>query len=197
MQHIKLLLLLFLASFSGYTQDTEDKKIKFIFQLDNRFSSIQRRDVTLFGAKMGLQYKNITRFGIGISFITKPVEIDYFNKKTNQEETNIINFGYISFFDDLILFKTKKWEGFITEQICFGRPRFSKEINDEIVSDVNVRMFLNEISGQLNYKIFPWLGVGAGAGYRNLWNKSTVLKKTFDAPVYIAKVIIYPGAFFD
>jgi hypothetical protein len=191
-----LLFLLFLICFSLHSQEVDVKKWKFIFQLDNRFSSIQDEGVTLYGAKVGFQYKNYTRFGIGISFISKPVIIDYFNKKTKQEETNNINFGYISFFDDLILYKNHKWECFITEQICFGRPRFSKEINDEIVSDINVRMFLNEISGQINYKIFPWLGVGAGIGYRNLWNKSPVLKKTFNAPVYVAKIIIYPQAIF-
>jgi hypothetical protein len=53
---------------------------------------------------------------------------------------------------------------------------------------------LNEISGQVNYKIVPWLGVGAGIGYRNIWNKSALLQKTFDAPVYIIKIIIYPMA---
>ncbi len=196
MLKIRLFFLLFLVNFSIFCQENIVKKWKFIFQLDNRFSSIQDQGVTLFGAKIGLQYKNYTRFGMGISFITKPVVIDYFNKKTKQEETNNINFGYLSFFDDLILYKNQKWECFITEQICFGRPRFSKEVNDDIVSDVNVRMFLNEISGQVNYKIFPWLGAGAGIGYRNLWNKSKVLKNTFNAPVYVAKIIIYPQAIF-
>jgi hypothetical protein len=196
MLNYKIFWLISLFSLCTYSQDETIKKWKFVFQLDNRFSSIQNKDITIFGAKTGVQFRNATRFGIGISFITKPVLIDYFNKKTKQEETNTIGFSYLSFFDDVILYKNKKWECFITEQICFGNPRFSKEVNDEIVSDVNVRMFLNEISGQVNYKIFPWLGAGIGAGYRNVWNKSGLLRNTFNAPVYIGKIIIYPEAIF-
>jgi hypothetical protein len=196
MSNVKFIVCFFLVFCNGYNQKRDPKVWKFVFQLDNRFSSIQDNNITLFGAKIGTQYKNITRFGVGVSFITNPVEIEYFNKKSQTEEVNTIHFGYISLFNDIILYKNSKWECFLTEQLCFGRPRFSKEINDEIVSDVNIRMFLNEISGQVNYKIFTWLGAGAGIGYRNLWNKSTVLKSTFNAPVYIGKIIIYPQAIF-
>jgi hypothetical protein len=189
-------ILFFVITYSTYSQDTLVRKWKFSFQLDNRFSSIQDKNSTIFGAKVGMQYRNITRIGLGISFIANPVTIEYFNKKVQITETNKINFGYISVFNDLIIYKNLKWECFVTEQIGFGNPRFSKEINDEIVSDVNVRLVLNEVSGQVNYKIVPWLGAGVGIGYRNLWNKGSVLKSTFNAPIYIVKFIIYPERIF-
>ena len=74
---------------------------------------------------------------------------------------------------------------------------FTKEINNDIVSNVDVNLYVNEISGQVNYKVTPYLGLGAGIGYRNLLNKKSVLNTTFDAPIYIAKIIIYPGGFFQ
>lgn len=194
MNPFRLLIILFLVSASISAQEVPKKKFRFIFQLDNRFSTINHKDIILFGAKIGLQYKNYTRFGLGVSFMPNPLSFDYTNKKTRKTETNTIDFNYISIFDDLILYKNDKWEVFVTEQLCFGEPNFSKEVNDEIVSDVNIKMYLNEISGQVNYKIVPWLGVGAGIGYRNIWNKSALLQKTFDAPVYIIKIIIYPMA---
>ena len=71
----KLLLLLFLLfSTLFFSQDTE-KKYKFNFQFDNRFSNIREYQITIFGAKMGIQYKNLTRFGFGASFIINPVDI--------------------------------------------------------------------------------------------------------------------------
>ncbi len=181
---------------SVYCQDTVVKKWKFSFQLDNRFSSIQSNDITIFGAKIGMQYRNSARLGLGISFIANPATIEYFNKKLSVNETNKINFWYMSIFNDLILYKNANWECFVTEQIGFGNPKFSREINDEIVSDVNVKLIVNEVSGQVNYKIFRWVGAGAGIGYRNLWNKGAVLKRTFNAPIYIVKIIIYPEAIF-
>lgn len=191
------LLLGFLLLFSTllYSQETS-KKWKFIFQLDNRFSSIRGNDVTVFGTKVGVQYKKLTRFGVGSSFILNPIYIDYFNKKLKAEETNKINFWYFSFFNDWILYKNKRWECFVTEQVGFGDPNFTKEVNNDIVSNVDVNLYINEISGQVNYKITPWIGLGVGLGHRNLLNKKSVLNTTFDAPIYIAKIIIYPDYFF-
>ncbi len=194
---LRSLFLIFLLSYSVsfFSQETH-KKWKFAFQLDNRFSSLRGQEVTVFGAKIGLQYKRLTRFGIGSSFILNPVYITYFNKKLNTTETNKISFWYLSIFNDWILYKNEKWECFLTEQIGFGDPNFTKEINNDVVSNVDVNLYVNEISGQINYKLMPWIGLGIGIGHRNLLNKKSVLNATFDAPIYIAKIIIYPDYFF-
>ena len=200
MEKIKTFFCLFFVlccfSFSVYGQN-ETKKWKFAFQLDNRFSSIRKNDITIFGAKVGVQYRNLTCLGIGASFIINPVEINYINKRTKNAEENKISFWYFSVFNDWILYKNEKWECFVTEQIGFGKPNFVREVNDDIVSDVNVKLYVNEISGQVNYKIISWAGVGAGVGYRNLWNNKSVLTSTFNAPIYIVKLIIYPDSLFN
>jgi len=193
-------LYLLLLSFSVFGQilggdPTVDKKYKFAFQFDNRFSSIRGNNITIFGAKAGIQYKNLFRIGLGGSFIVSPVTISYINKRTKSLEENRISFWYGSVFNDWILYKNKKWECFITEQVGYGKPTFVREVNDEIVSDVDIALWVNEVSGQVNYKIFSWIGVGAGIGYRNIWNNKAVLKSTFDAPIYIGKIIIYPETF--
>jgi hypothetical protein len=191
-----LFIVILLFGFSVFYSQETPKKWKFVFQLDNRFSSIRGQEVTVFGAKVGLQYKKLTRFGIGGSSVLNPIYITYFNKRLNTSETNKIKFWYFSVFNDWILYKNQKWECFLTEQIGFGDPNFTKEINNDIVSDVDVNLYINEISGQINYKLTPWVGLGVGIGYRNLLNKKSVLNATFDAPIYIAKIIIYPEYFF-
>ncbi len=183
------------SAFVAYSQEVP-KKWSFAFQLDNRFSSIRNHDITVFGAKVGFQYKKLTRFGLGSSFIINPIYIDYFNKKLNREETNKVSFWYFSVFNDWILYKNNKWECFVTEQVGFGKPSFVKEINNDIVSDVNVDLYVNELSGQVNYKLNSWIGLGTGVGYRNILNKKSVLNATFDAPIYIAKIILFPEVFF-
>ena len=188
--------ILLLVSASNFSQENIPKKWKFAFQLDNRFSSIRNTDITIFGAKVGLQYKNLTRFGVGASFIVNPVTIEYFNKKLKVKETNVLNFWYLSVFNDWILYKSNHWECFLTEQMGTGNPSLKREVNDEVVANINVRLLLNEISGQVNYKINNWIGVGAGIGYRNILNNNPQLKNNFDAPIYIAKIIIYPETIF-
>jgi hypothetical protein len=195
MSKIRFVIISFIFSISIYAQDAP-KKWSFAFQLDNRFSSIRHQEISVFGAKIGFQYKKLTRIGLGSSFIINPVYINYFNKKLNKDETNKISFWYFSFFNDWIFYKNDNWECFVTEQLGYGKPSFVKEINDDVVSDVNVDLYVNEISGQVNYKITSWIGVGAGYGYRNLLNNKPVLKTTFDAPIFIAKIIILPEIFF-
>lgn len=197
-----LICIIFLISFSisAIAQETileinTTRKYKFIFQLDNRFSSIREADITILGAKAGIQYKRLTRLGLGGSFILSPVNITYIDKKTGEISENTINFWYGSIFNDWILYKSHKLECFITEQIGYGKPHLTREVNDEIVNNINIPLYINEISGQANYRVLSWLGVGAGIGYRNIWNKHAALRSTFDAPIYIGKIIIYPESF--
>lgn len=183
----------------GSAQDTISKrKWRFAFQLDNRFSSIKGTDITIFGAKIGLQYKNLTRIGVGGSFILNPVLLTYYDKKTKTTENDNIKFWYLSVFNDWIVFKNKRWECFLTEQIGYGKPLFTTEVKrlkKDIVSDVELNLFVNEVSGQANYKIASWIGAGAGFGYRNILNTSSDLKSVFNAPIYIMKIIVYPEGF--
>jgi hypothetical protein len=172
------------------------KKWRFNFQLDNRFSKIRDNEVVIFGGKIGLQYKKLTRFGLGTSFIINPVTVHYINKKTNTDAENIINFWYVSVFNDWILYKNNHIECFVTEQVGYGKPTFVKEISNDVVRETSTDLYVNELSGQVNYKILPWIGVGTGVGYRSLFNKKSVLTNTFDAPIYIFKIIIFPESFF-
>ena len=191
----KISLILILLFTIQIQSQTVTKKWKFNFQLDNRFSKIHNNEVVIFGAKIGMQYKNLTRFGIGASTIIKPVTVPYFDRRTNTAGENIINFWYISIYNDWIVYKSSKWECFLTEQIGYGKPTFIREVNNDVIKDVNRDLYVNEISGQVNYKILTWLGAGTGVGYRNLWNKKSALTNTFNAPIYIFKLIIYPESF--
>ena len=184
-------------SLNSWSQETIEKKWRFAFQLDNRFSKIRGNEVTIFGAKAGLQYRKKVRFGIGTSFIINPVTISYYNKRAHAEETNVISFWYVSAFGDYIIYRSKNWECFLTEQLGFGTPSFKREINNDVVSDANVNLYVNEVSGQINYKVNHWIGLGVGVGHRDLLNKASALKATFDSPIYIAKIIIYPETFFE
>jgi hypothetical protein len=164
--------------------------------LDNRVSSIRNNSIILIGGKFGYQYKKLTRIGIGASFIANPVEFEYVSKKTSKVVSNKVDFWYFSIYNDWILYKRNNFEVIITEQLGFGKPKYVREIGEELVSEANVDLYINELSTQINYKINPIIGVGAGIGYRNLFNKKSLLNATFDAPIYMFKIIIYPRGLF-
>jgi len=192
-----LLLLVLFSTLTIFSQDNL-KKYKFNFQFDNRYSNIRNYKITIFGAKMGIQYKNLTRFGVGASFIVSPVDITgtlqvrIKKKLVNENTEEKISFWYFSVYNDWIFYKTKHWECFATEQIGYGKPVYVYQVNNATVREEDIPLYVNEISGQVNYKIFSWMGLGAGLGYRNIWNGGSEVKDTFNAPIYIARLIIYP-----
>ena len=76
----------------------------------------------------------------------------------------------------------------MTEQIGFGKPLFTtkvRRLKKNIVSNVEIDLFVNEIVRQANYKITSWIGAGTGLGYRNILNTSADLKSVFNAPIYV------------
>lgn len=196
MARLSLFVCIVLLSFCSKAQDTLPKW-KPNFQLDNRVSSIRNNSIVLIGAKLGFQYKNLTRIGIGSSFILKPVEFEYINQKTGELVRNKADFWYFSIYNDWIIYKNHNLEIFITEQIGYGKPKYSRGLGDEVLSESKVDLYINELSTQANYKITPIVGVGIGIGYRNLFNKKSLLNPTFDAPLYMAKLIIYPRELWD
>lgn len=199
MKKFFLCLTILLSVWFTNAQDTlvKPSAYRFVFQMDNRFSSLHGINITIIGGKAGVQYKKLFRLGLGSSFIVSPVDIVYVNRKTNALIENKVSFWYVSVFNDWILYKNKHWECFLTEQVGFGKPSFVREVNDAIVSDINIPLYVNEVSGQVNYKITNWIGIGAGFGYRNIWNSKSALKNTFNAPIYIGKLILYPQAVFN
>lgn len=180
---------------SAFSQDTFVKKWKISFQLDNRFTTVNEKNISIFGAKVGLTYKKLTRFGIGTSFALKPVTNTFVNNNMQTVE-NTNSFWYVGFFNDWILLKNNRWNCFVTEQIGVGAPQFTSSINGQTISDEKVILYVNELSAQAQYKIIPWLGVGAGIGYRHSLNNDAHIKSVVNGPVFIAKVIVYPGAIF-
>lgn len=197
MRNTVVIILLTMMTLYTQGQETNSKNWKFNFQLDNRFSSIRNTDILIFGAKIGSQYKNSLRVGGGVSFITNPVEVAFFNRKNNVRGTVHIGFWYGSLFTDLILYKNEKWEWLITEQIGFGKPSIVRTtVDDEVVRAARVNLWVNEISTQTSYKIRPWIGAGIGVGYRRIFNGDNLLSDTFNAPIYIGKLILYPQYWF-
>jgi len=174
----------------GCAQDAP--RWKFVANLDNRFSTIGGDQVTLLGLKAGVQYRSTWRFGLGVSGIVNPVTFHYTSKKTSLPESNVVSFWYGSVYADWVLHHSPHWEIFLTEQAGFGKPSFKHEVNDEVVSDLNIPLYVNELSGQVNYKIWKGVGVGTGIGYRHLWNQKAALRNLFDAPIYIVKITLYP-----
>lgn len=172
-------------------------KPKFYFKLDTRNSFISARKASVSGIKIGLEYKETLIIGIGLNqlkteiyqnkIITdNPLFPDTFSMK--------LYYSYVSPFIEYVFFRNKKWEHAIPIQIGFGNSRFEyKNKRGETIREHNKPIVLYEPAMTTQYKIFPWLAIGGGIGYRILLINNGTLNEKFNSPVYVVKLNILWG----
>ncbi|OFY66996.1 MAG: hypothetical protein A3H98_08850 [Bacteroidetes bacterium RIFCSPLOWO2_02_FULL_36_8] len=206
---ICVFLLLWLTSYFIYAQeaithpsappDSAKKKTEIFFSFDARNSFVANKDVRIGGAKIGLEFRDKYRFGLGIYAMDPPIFSQVLlNKGTASEELYIyrIEFSYFGIFAEYVLFSNRKWEFSAPVIFGIGETRLfrSKDRNAKIW-ETRPKMGVNLIEASItgHYKIVYWLGVGGGFGYRNASTDFALLKEHFDAPIYIMKIKLFIG----
>jgi hypothetical protein len=99
-----------------------------------------------------------------------------------------LRFAYISLWVEYILLVTKRWEVGIPLSLGFGEASFAG-----FEEQTYTPMILMEASVEGQYKVFPWLGIGAGFGFRQPLVVTASLKENFGAPIYRFGVRLFLG----
>ena len=172
-------------------------KTTFVFSFDARRSVIRDQKAKIGGIKIGLDFKNKIRAGLGFYGWTGPFEDTIIiNEEPPDQDTVLagIAFNYVSPYLEYIIYQNKKVELSMPIQFGFGDVSVQykyKNGNIETPIKKSVGVFVISLTGY--YKFFTWLGIGGGVGYRNILTKQKLIRKTFNAPVYIVKIRIFPG----
>ncbi|MFL5728629.1 MAG: hypothetical protein ACJ75J_03985 [Cytophagaceae bacterium] len=171
-------------------------KIVFVLDLKRPFSPAQK--VRVGGIKVGFQYKNKFRTGIGVYQLLKPaiVKTLVYEGTPSQKTVNAnLDIGYLSLFFEPILLKTRKWE--LSTPLQLGSATARLSYTDTILA-VPQKVLISKRKSPLlegsfvaEYRLVRWLGFGAGIGYRQMLSSDPVLKKNFNGPIYIVKAKIY------
>jgi hypothetical protein len=173
-------------------------KPKFSARFDSRNSFIASQNARIIGVKIGWEYNNAIKIGIGYnrleSKISKPKY--FFNNEFNSYDTlqSFLKFEYLTPYFEYVFFKTKRWEHAIPVQIGIGNSRYEYVDLKGIVHYENYRpVVLYEPAMTTQYKIFPWIGIGAGVGYRLILVGNRQINKNLNSPIYIFRVMVFLG----
>lgn len=171
------------------------KKRKLDFVFDARQTLVNTKVTRLLGIRVGLEYRRVHRFGIGIYNIGEGVRLDSLNEINTSIETAILNLTYASIFYERVLFFNPKWEwsatihqgqGYITGRYLVA--------GDSTWLNFPIRRVLPfEISTTGYFNITWWCSFGAGIGYRYMRSTPADLRPVYNAPVLIARVRIKLG----
>lgn len=164
---------------SSYAQ-----KASFLLGFDSRISFIsgQRADFT--GIRAGIEYDRF-RYGAGVYSMTS----SYLKRIVSPEaDTTItqLEFTYLCLFSEFEILEDEKWE--VTTPLVFGFGKAGYK-HDPTTTEGNVYLLEGSVTAQ--YKFRPWIGIGAGVGYRQLISNQSAVDERLSNVVYTLKSRIF------
>ncbi|HET6243229.1 MAG: hypothetical protein H0V01_01565 [Bacteroidetes bacterium] len=202
--HLRIIILIVLSFvFSpGFAQlfDTIAVSFKYKprieFKLDSRNSFITTQRAKIFGVKIGYEYNETVKLGIGynqlVSTISKEkVIVDEF--QNNQKIYANLKFVFVSPYFEYVFHRNKKWEHTIPLQLGFGNTWYEYKVNGRNIRENYRPIILYEPAMTTQYKIMPWFGIGVGLGYRILLLNNNSINENFNSPIYVLKMKVFLG----
>jgi hypothetical protein len=185
----------------------QDKMHKVVFSFDSRNTFILGERAGIFGFKIGIEHDKCHRFGMGFySIKNKSVirlgknDVSYTPKNGIARDTVVDLFAgldYMTLYYEYVWLSKKRWEISSPVSVGYGTASVNYIINrvKYTYSDVPVITFEPTVVG--HYKIFSWVGVGAGFGYRKIVFSNNRIGRRLDAPLYILKIKLFLGFLFS
>ena len=164
---------------------------KFYISLDNKNSFISNRSGWFLGAKVGLEYNYIFRYGLGFYALYNQKYATYVNGIKESEE--YLSFNYGTIFGEYIFKSHKKYDFSLPISLGFGSS-WTGNYSD---SEDKYLVILYEAQLIGTYYLFKFLGIGAGVGYRIMLLNNPHIDEQFTAPIYSIKVKLDFGKIFQ
>lgn len=221
MKNILLTLVILLSGFAGFSQYTSEgliptfqkprkgysdtvwtikgqtildkryKKWKVDFVLDGRQTLLSNTRVRLGGVRVGLEYRRVNRFGIGIYTLGDGVKVNSLTEVDSRINDATLNLAYASIFYERILYFHKKWEWSATAHLGFGEITGKYRLPDES-EDRTYFQSVRPIEGStlLYYNLTYFMSIGTGVGCRYIPSTPEEIRPVYNAPVGILRLRI-------
>jgi hypothetical protein len=172
--------------------------IKPIFNFDNRNSFLNTQFVTVFGARAGIELQKKVRLGVGFHWIPTELQASLNPQLLNRYflQGERLQLYYASMYFEYIIASESRWE--VSFPLQFGYGRTNMPLNLDIPNPFtfnaefnNIWLFEPSLIGY--YKIYPWMGLGAGAGYRHTLFAPNSIAQSFNAPVWLLRARFFLG----
>ncbi len=160
-------------------------------QLDNRNSFVSASRARISGVKFGLDYNTKFKLGMGIHFLRDSILKDQF--VGNDTITSNLNMTYINTYAEYVYYRSRKWEFSMPIHIGIGNTRYEYKYNDEKVEVNKKVVIIYEATLNGHYKIFKWVGISGGIGYRIMLKNNSAIEENFNSPIYHLGVKIFLG----
>lgn len=187
--------LLALAATADDSSRVRQAHRRIVFQFDNRYSIIDGSLVGINGLKLAVEWRGRLRAGAGGYLLSNGIP--------SQEEvpaglpagtTAELRFRYVAAYAEYLFIRSNRWELSAPLQLGVGRFFTSFEHpNGDRSKNVKSTVWLLEPSASGHFRVFPWFGVGMGAGWRETLFVQHSLDEALDGPIFYGRVKLFLG----
>ncbi len=163
---------------------------RLFFGFDTRRSFINNADVKITGVKLGLDFKRTIKFGVGIHWLNTPIYRTFMVPDSLGQDKPMVSqltFGYLSFNSEYVFFRSKRWEFTTSTYVGLGSMQFTN------LPQTHRKFGLIEPDVNGQFKFFPWLGLGAGTGYRFMLMRDENVRSSLNNPIYKIGIRFFIG----
>ncbi|KUG08347.1 hypothetical protein [Solirubrum puertoriconensis] len=166
-----------------------------VFQFDQRFSLLQNELVGINGVKLGVEWRGRLRTGVGVYFLGSALPTNApapFPLPAGTENT--VRFRYAALYGEYVLIGTPRWELSVPVQAGLGRYYVRYEQPDgSVYRTPRQHIWLVEPTLGGHMRVFRWVGVGAGAGYRQALLTNKNLENDISGAIFYGRVKLFLG----
>lgn len=171
-------------------------KLKPYLSFDSRNSFVLSRRANFLGIKTGITDGRM-RWGIGFYYMTTELTT-WFPVKQNGMVVDTVparfHLWYGTYFLEPVIVMKPRFELSLPVNIGLGSAGFRVEeppVGERPHPDKIVPVLEPYLTAQ--YKVLPWLGLGAGGGYRFTFTPYRQVRQGLNAPIYFFKVKFFAG----
>lgn len=173
------------------------KKPKLIFRWDSHGSFITNTPARMTALGAGLRFGSYARVGVAVEWLntniyrTKIVPADSGGVDTVAAK---LNYGMFSLYSNFVIARIKKWEFTVPFELGFGASSYTYNNKAGTLKEFAKGGIITlEPMFMAEYKVFRWLGVGAGLGLRLVPVGNRLMKENFNSLLWDANMSVYFG----
>lgn len=171
---------------------------RIVFQFDQRFSLLNGKVVGINGLKMGVEFRGRLRTGLGFYMLSGGVPTNAplpVNIQAGSRDE--LRFRYGATYAEYVLIGTPRWELSTPTQLGLGRyyARYQQP-DGQVVRTPKRTIMMVEPSLAGHVRIFRWVGVGLGAGYRQMLFVDNDLENELSGIIFFGRAKLFLGDFY-
>ncbi|TGE06597.1 hypothetical protein [Hymenobacter fodinae] len=168
-----------------------------VFQFDQRFSILNGKVVGINGLKGGIEWRGRWRAGLGVYRLSGGVPTRIAQPVGTPPGTrDEVRFRYLAAYGEYVFIGNQRWELSTPLQLGVGSYYTKYYFPDGGVRRTNREvLFMLEPSVAAHYRVFRWIGLGAGAGYRQALAAGKQPEDEMSGVIFFGRVKLFLGDF--